>query len=99
VPVVAAFEQDSTVTLEKGRGAGTVTLKVKGKIFAMCGRDKFVAKLPRERVIGLVTSGLGKNFDANKGKPMKEWFTTAGGQDQWVALAREAYEFVKSSAA
>ncbi len=74
-------------------------LKVKGKIFAMFGRDQFVAKLPRERVDDLVARGEGIRFDPRRdGRVMKEWIVVRAGGADWVQLAREAYDFVKRAA-
>ena len=38
-------------------------------------RGQLVVKLPRPRVDELVAGGHGERFDANKGTPMKEWFS------------------------
>ena len=70
-------------------------LKVNGKIFAMFGRSKFVAKLPKPRVDQLVEQGAGERFDPGHGRRMKEWIAIAGGKAKWVELAKEAYQFVK----
>lgn len=70
-------------------------LKVNGKIFAMFGRGKFVAKLPKLRVDQLVEQGVGERFDPGHGRRMKEWIAIAGRKAAWVELAREAYQFVK----
>jgi hypothetical protein len=44
-------------------------------------------------VAGLIASGEGGPFDANKGRPMKEWVLARMNAD-WDALAREAMAFV-----
>ncbi|MGH8960038.1 MAG: hypothetical protein ACRDWT_02335 [Jatrophihabitantaceae bacterium] len=78
-----------------GTGFGRSALRVHGKIFAMCVRDRLVVKLPRERVSELVTAGEGGHFDANKGTPMKEWLALDPASEQdWSALAHEALAFV-----
>ena len=79
-------------------GAGA--LKVNNKIFAMLVRGRFVVKLPRQRVEGLVASGAGEPFDAGRGRPMKEWVALrpASGCDR-LHLAREALGFVGGSGA
>lgn len=78
-----------------GRGFGRSALRVNGSIFAMLVRDRLVLKLPRDRVSALVDAGEGVHFDANKGKPMKEWLCLDSGSEQsWDALAREALDFV-----
>lgn len=93
-PVVEAFAADPLVS--GGRMMSSYGLKVKGKIFAMFGRDQFVAKLPRERVDDLVGRGQGIRFDPRRdGRVMKEWIVVRAGGVDWVQLANEAYEFVK----
>jgi len=68
---------------------------VKGKIFAMLVKGKFVAKLPKKRVDELVRLGKGENFDPGHGRLMKEWIALDGGTTSWVELAREAHRFVR----
>lgn len=80
-----------------GGGFGSSALKVNGSIFAMLSGDHLVVKLPRERVAALISSGVGWPFDAGKGRPMKEWMTvSAEDRESWLALAREALDFVRS---
>jgi len=53
-----------------------------------------VVKLPAPRVDELVAGGHGERFDANKGTPMREWFSLAPDSALgWSALAREALDF------
>ncbi len=53
---------------------GASALKVHDKIFAMVSSNgQFVVKLPKGRVDALVATGAGERFDANRGRPMKEW--------------------------
>ena len=78
-----------------GRGFGSHALKVHGRIFAMLVRGRLVVKLPSTRVDELIADGHGVRFDANKGVPMKEWFSMdPEAQVEWSALAREAMAFV-----
>jgi hypothetical protein len=93
-PVAAAFAGKNRITA--GKLMSSYGLKVNGKIFAMYGRGEFVAKLPKPRVDELVSRGLGKNFDPGHGRLMKEWIAMSKGQAEWIALAQEACEFVKS---
>ena len=83
--------------LSEGRGFGSSgQLKVGGRIFAMLVRDQLVLKLPRERVVELVKHGEGTQFDAGKGKPMREWFVLSPtSSKRWLPLAQEAMTFVK----
>jgi hypothetical protein len=96
--LVIAFAMESRVTPpEGGRGFGSHALRVRGKIFAMVVRGHLVVKLPKIRVDALVESGDGVRFDANKGKPMKEWLSVdAASNIDWETLAREALAFVGS---
>jgi hypothetical protein len=79
------------------RGFGSNALKVNDSIFAMLSGGRLVVKLPRERVDALIGSSTGGPFDAGKGRPMKEWLTVVVDDDEtWLALAREALDFVGS---
>lgn len=94
-PVVAAFARDRRVT-RGGRGFGSTGLKVNGKLFALLSdrTGQFVAKLPKARVDELVRAGTGERFDPGHGRLMKEWIALLPGQEDWIALAKEAYRFV-----
>jgi TfoX/Sxy family transcriptional regulator of competence genes len=93
MPVVAAFANMPDVS--RGKMMSSYGLKVNGKIFAMFGRGKFVAKLPKKRVDDLVSGGVGEHFDPGHGRLMKEWVAIGAKAVNWVELAKEAYEFVK----
>lgn len=94
--VVEALSRDRDVTLGTGKGFGSGTLKVDGKIFAMLSSGKqFVVKLPKDRVDTLVTSGMGKRFEPRPGRPMKEWLVVGPERANWIGLAKEACDFVK----
>lgn len=76
---------------------GSSALKVNGKIFAMIVNEMLVVKIPSQRVDTLVASGDGERFDPYKGRPMKEWLVLdPKSKLEWVALAKEAMEFVAS---
>jgi hypothetical protein len=94
--LLTSFGQDPRVRLpEGGRGFGSNALRVDNKIFAMLVRGRLVVKLPQARVDALVDSGDGVRFDANKGKPMKEWLSLdPTSMLNWPALAQEALDFV-----
>lgn len=81
-----------------GSGFGRSALRYRRKIFAMFVRGQLVVKLPRPRVDELVADGHGERFDANKGTPMKEWFSLDPESDlAWPPLAREALDFARSA--
>jgi hypothetical protein len=81
-----------------GSGFGRSALRYQRKIFAMFVRGRLVLKLPRHRVDELVAGGHGVRFDANKGTPMKEWFSLDPESAlDWPALAREALAFARTS--
>jgi hypothetical protein len=97
-PVVEAFAEDPLV--RGGKMMSSWGLTVNGKIFAMFGRNQFVAKLPRGRVDELVASGNGIRFDPRRnGRAMKERITLATGEANWIELAKEAHAFVKGEGA
>jgi hypothetical protein len=80
-----------------GGGFGSHALRVRNKIFAMLVRGHLVVKLPKPRVTELVAAGHGDHFDANKGKPMKEWLSLDPDSPMpWLPLAQEALAFVGS---
>ncbi len=93
VPVVAAFANDPRVSRKRMFSSDNV-LSVKGRIFAMLVKGKFVAKLPKERVDELVSGGEGEHFDPGHGRLMKEWISIPAGRTDWVKLAKEAHRFV-----
>ena len=79
-----------------GSGFGRGSLRYHGKLFAMLVRGRLVVKLPAERVEALVSAGHGVPFDANKGVPMREWFSLNPESGQaWLPLAREAVAFAE----
>lgn len=81
------------VTLSESRGFARDSLMAGGKLFAAVRGEVLLLKLPVERVAALIASGEGAPFDANKGKPMKEW-VLANMTADWLTLAREAAAFV-----
>ena len=81
-----------------GSGFGRSALRFQKKIFAMLVRGRLVLKLPAERVDALIAAGAGVRFDANKGTPMKEWFSLDPESDlPWLPLAREALDFARAA--
>jgi len=98
LPIVEAFAGQRDVSRKKMFSSSSV-LSVKGKIFAMLVKQRFVAKLPRERVDQLVASGAGTHFDPGHGRLMKEWVSVDRNGPPWLELAREAHRFVKSGKA
>ncbi len=88
-----AFAGKRDVT--RGMMMASYGLKVGGKIFAMFGKGRFVVKLPKARVDALVGRGEGARFEPMPGRAMKEWVVVKAGAADWIALANEAYGFVK----
>ena len=85
------------VTPPRGGGFGRSGLRLQNRIFTMFVRGRLVLKLPAGRVDALVAAGDGVRFDANKGTPMKEWFSLDPESDlEWLPLARDALEFARS---
>jgi hypothetical protein len=94
--LVTEFNDVEGVTPPRGGGGfGRSALRFRGKIFALHVRGALVVKLPADRVAGLVAAGYGAHFDANKGTPMKEWFSADPGSTlDWEVLAGEALTFL-----
>jgi hypothetical protein len=79
-----------------GGGFGRSACRFRGKIFVMLVRGRLVVKLPAERVDALIAAGDGVRFDANKGTPMKEWFSLDPESERpWLPLAREALDYAR----
>src|ERR1700722_13740595 len=77
-----------------GAGFGRSALRYRGEIFALLVRGQLVVKLSPVRVAPLVAAGHGGHFDANKGTPMREWFTAdPDSAISWSDLAAEALAF------
>ncbi len=81
------------VTMSESRGFARDAILKNGKLLVALRGDAVLLKLPAERVAALIASGQGAAFDANKGKPMKEW-VVANMTADWEALAHEAAAFV-----
>jgi hypothetical protein len=94
-PVVDAFAGKRDVT--RGRMMASYALKVGGKIFATYGKGRFVVKLPKPRVDALAADGAGAPFEPMPGRAMREWIVVKPGASDWIALANEAYRFVKKA--
>jgi hypothetical protein len=95
LPIVEAFAGERDVTRKRMFSSSSV-LSVKGKIFAMFVKGRFVAKLPRDRVEEIVAGGFGTHFDPGHGRLMKEWVSVDEEGPPWLGLAREAHRFVKA---
>lgn len=95
--LVAAFKKHKDVSPpDEGNKFGSGGLKVKGKVFALlASKDRFVVKLPKERVLELSKEGKGEAFSIG-GRVMKEWLVVHSSPKTWAGLAEEAYRFVKS---
>jgi hypothetical protein len=91
---------DGVTPPDGGGGFGRSGLRYRRKIFAMLVRGRLVVKLPAPRIDSLVAAGHGVRFDANKGTPMKEWFSLDPGSVlEWAALTHEALEFARTNRA
>jgi hypothetical protein len=94
--LITQFTRRARVTYG-GRGFGARALRVDGKIFAMLdSKGRFVVKVPRTRADQLRARGVASHFEPVPGRPMMEWLVVTGRRPSWLALAREAYEYVAS---
>ena len=89
-----AFQDDPTVAASDRRGFARASLMKNGKMFVSVRGDRMLAKLPADRVAAIIAAGHGLPFDANKGKPLKEWVIVTAPDLDWIALARESARFV-----
>jgi hypothetical protein len=92
--VVFSFGDHRDVKLGKMFSSSSV-LNVNGKIFAMCSKGELVVKLPKERVDELVARRKGIRFDPGHGRIMKQWIVIPPRKEDWLRIAKEAYDFVK----
>lgn len=96
--IVKAFAGKRGVSAESGRGFGSSALKIDSRIFAMLASgDRFVVKLPHQRVEAMVAAGEGERFDPRRnGKLMKEWLVVGRRLEaRWLPLAQEAFDFAQ----
>jgi hypothetical protein len=85
---------DHFLTMKDVKKQGN-SLKFKKKMFAMLNKEKFVIKLPEERVKELINSGEGLPYDPGTGKQMKEWvIIPLDTLEKWIGYAQEAKIFV-----
>jgi TfoX/Sxy family transcriptional regulator of competence genes len=90
----AFFSNRGDVSPSGKKGFGSNALTVNGRIFAMLTGGQLVVKLSEARVDALSERGYGKRFDANRGRPMKEWLRVdPTHQEDWLSVAQEAFAF------
>ena len=76
---------------------GSPGLRVSNKVFAFLWKKGLVLKLPQPRVQSLVDSRKAELFDPGHGRVSKEWVSVGPElKGQWLRLAEEAKEFVRS---
>lgn len=102
--IVAAFVGRPGVTPPSDGGPrrfGSDALRVDGSVFCMISSgERFVVKLPAERVEELIAASVGEPFRAGKKSPMRQWVVvTDAAPGVWEALAEEAYAFVAAQSA
>jgi hypothetical protein len=68
-----------------------------GKFFAALSRGQLLVKLPADRVAALIDDGIGLPFDANRGRPMREWMLVPVAEHaHWPSIAKEALTFAQT---
>lgn len=78
-------------------GSGGSGMKVDGSIFAMVDVfERFVVKLPADRVAGLIADLTGAAFDNGKGRVLKQWLVVQDPARE-RELVEEAWEFVRGT--
>ena len=90
-PVIAAFAKDRAVACT--HKFATVNLTVAGKVFAFTNKAGMVVKLPAPRIEALIAAGHATPLIMGK-RTMKEWAVVPPGKGPWVAVAKEAKQFV-----
>jgi hypothetical protein len=97
-PQLASIVEACETAKPGTRKFGSNGLKVDGKLFALFTQGSLIVKLPKDRVAGLVASGVGKPFDPGHGRLMKEWLAVTSAKAAWIDLAKEAHRFVSGRA-
>ena len=90
---IAALAHPDVTT---GTMMGFPCLRVGGAFFASCDHrtGDLIVKLPRDRVAGLIDSGIGKPF-APAGRTFREWVLIDDRDEaRWTELVDEARRFV-----
>ena len=73
------------------------SLKYKKKMFLMLNNERFIVKLPAERVAALIESGEGLPYDAGTGKQLKEWLIISRiDLESWIKFGEEAKAFAQT---
>ncbi len=74
---------------------GFKCLRVDGQFVGMPADDSLWVKLPADRVVELIDSGVGE-VCAPSGRPFKEWVgIRALDETLWLSLLNESIEFVR----
>jgi hypothetical protein len=81
-----------------GHRFGSDALRVNGSVFCMISSgQRFVVKLPADRVRELIADGTGGPFAAGKKSPMRQWLVVTNESPRiWESLAQEAFAFVST---
>jgi hypothetical protein len=73
------------------------SLKFNRKMFLMLNQERFIVKLPAERVAALIESGEGLPYDAGTGKQLKEWLIISGNDLKfWIKFGEEAKAYAQT---
>jgi hypothetical protein len=102
--IVTVFVGRPGVTPPHGgspRRFGSDALRVNGSVFCMVSSgQRFVVKLPAERVKELIAADKGEPFTAGRKSPMRQWLVvTDPAPGLWESLAEEAYAFTHDTGA
>lgn len=95
--IQAAYAEDPRVTSGTGFGP-KAGMRVEGRIFAMLVHGGIAVKLPQDRVVTLVESGVATPFGMGGKRPMKEWAAIPLNSERADSIVAEAYAFVGGTA-
>ncbi len=94
---IIADELRTDPAVSQSKMFGSQGFKIAGKVFAVLVKGNLILKLPKVRVDHLVASDKGEHFDPGHGRIMKEWVAVKPtDQNEWLALAKQAKDFVLS---
>ena len=61
----------------------------------MMSHGHFVVRLSAAEVDARVAAGEGTYFDPGHGRKMREWLLVTSTEPSWIALAKQAYTYVR----
>ncbi|MDX1475597.1 MAG: hypothetical protein R3309_15600 [Reinekea sp.] len=94
-PLKTRFRNDKRVSVNEGKGAQGIKMRIKGKerMFAMFLKGDLLLQTSPERVNALINQKLGAPYDPGTGKTMPDRvLIPARDQAQWIELIEQTIQ-------